>query len=160
MFGGPLAVGAPANAMSEQSMALQNQINAEMGKPRKDYNQLKQLKSKLKTQAAVDEKAAVLRAELQAAEGREDFDRCEELQSQLEGLAMSVSGSMVPASSGGAPGQRQEITQYDGPYAPGYSGDRRMSRRQDIVQRTRGAYGYNSMMGPYVGGYGLGYGYG
>ena len=160
MFGGPFS-SALAPQMSEASLALQNQIQAEMGKSRKDYSQLKQLKSKLQTQAAVDEKAVVLQTELKAAEQREDFDRCEELQSQLEGLAMSVSGSATPGAAGGAAGAQGQITPYDGPYAPGYTGERGMSRRQDIVLRTRGAYGYGGMMGPYVGGYGMGgYGYG
>ena len=142
---------------SEATKALKFQIQAEMSKPSKDYNQLKQLKSKLQTQAAADEQAVALQSELQAAEGRGDFDRCEELQSQMEGLAMSVSSGAAP----GTPGARQsEITPYNGPYAPGYNGG---GRRQEIVQQSREGHYKGTGLdanGMGLGGMGMGYGYG
>ena len=76
--------------MRDAAKGVQEEIDTEKGKARKDYKRLKKLKSALEAQLALDAQRAALEAELGAAEEREEYDRCDELQAQLDGLAVSA----------------------------------------------------------------------
>jgi len=142
----------------EFSDALKQQIAAEMGKPTKDYNQLKQLKSQLQAREALEQKANVLQTELRTAEGREDYDRCQDLQSQLDQLMMSMSGANQQTSSGLATYNNNNA--YPQVYNNAYNGP--MSRGGYGSQvGLGGGYGFHSrLMGGYGMGMGMGYGMG
>mmetsp|Transcript_91723 Transcript_91723/g.262233 ORF Transcript_91723/g.262233 Transcript_91723/m.262233 type:complete len:201 (-) Transcript_91723:4-606(-) len=118
--------------MSEATRALKKEIDQEKSKGRKDYSQLKQLKSKLQSQAAVDEKAVILQKELEAAEQREDYDRCGELQAQLEGLFMSMQATAPQyAPNNAAPGnQRGQPNQYNQQYNNNNNNNNNMNQQQ------------------------------
>ena len=59
-------------------------MDAEKAKPKSDWKRLKSLKAELKAQLVKDAKVQELAAALAAAVDEEDFDRCEELETQLE----------------------------------------------------------------------------
>lgn len=164
------------------SEELRIQIDVEKSKDTKDYNRLGQLTSQLQAREALDVKANELQTEILAAEARADYDRCQELQAQLQGLETSMSGGTAyatdqgqGASSGVASynnnnyvyNRRPEVTTSDmayyggvgyspytyGPYAGGYG---MSSWRADVAMRTHGAYARERMYGglgyPYYGG--------
>ena len=117
--------------MSEATRALKKEMDQERSKGRKDYSQLKQLKSKLQSQAAVDEKAVILQKELEAAEQREDYDRCGELQAQLEGLFMSMQATApqyAPNPNNAAPGNQQQQRGQPNQYNQQYNNNNNMQQ--------------------------------
>lgn len=137
-----------AAAMSEAMWVLQRELDAEKGKPNKNYKQLKHLKSLMEAQSVVDEqqalleeKASKLRAKLAVAEQREDYDRCEELQAELDALAMPGSPNQY---RGQGQGQGQGYNQQMPPGS--VPGARRPTRREGLVQRTRGDTAYGGLV--------------
>ena len=97
-FGGTFAAQAPAQAPAAQggvptSEELRIQIDLEKSRDTKDYKRLGQLTNQLQEREALDRQANELQDMLQAAEAQEDYRRCEELQAQLHGLEMSMSGA-------------------------------------------------------------------
>merc|ERR550537_2008008 len=68
-------------------MTIQSVIDTEKGKVKKDYKRLKQLKSDLEAQLARDEQRTALEVQLAVAEEVSDYDRCGEIQEQLDALS-------------------------------------------------------------------------
>ena len=88
--------------MSDAARAIRSEIDAEKAKPKKNYPLLKSLKAEFEAQLVKDAKVQELSAALAAAVDEEDFDRCEELETQLE--AAKVEAERGGAGQGGARG--------------------------------------------------------
>ena len=163
-FGGTFAAEAPAAPEALAApVELRIQIDVEKSRGTKDYNQLGQLTNQLQAREALDAKANELQTELQAAEARADYDLCQELQGQLQGLESSISGGTAHATDQGQ-GASSPSPYYSNDYNSGpdlatgfmstYDGP--MSRRQ-LLQATHVpcSYSMDNYGGPYVGGYGI-----
>lgn len=145
------------DGMSEAARALAGEIEAEKAKPVKDYNRLKQLKSMMDHEMSLDEERKKLMSELQIAEADENYDKCEELQYQLQELSYQSPGAR------GVQGGRGQMQLYDG---RGRQGGLSRGRQAALARGgIFGGYGYGTPLGyngvsmyngPYAPGYNTG----
>lgn len=78
----------------EVAAELQVQMDQEMNQGMKDYKKLQYLKAKIDEMEAFGHRRAQLEVELRAAEQRQDFNACDEIQMHLQKLAVQVNSAI------------------------------------------------------------------